>query len=130
MMIVLPMAISISVGLCGRFRVRHFTSNLNKLKIHVQLRSNQERTLRSLSIETEWASLKSVGSASNQIRDNYSAVASLTIPGGQEFHFSHFSLKFRSIFLIFPQTLLILFLMLALRVGESPTREGPGYVTG
>ena len=27
---------------------------------------------------------------------------------------------------IFPQTLLILFLILALRVGNSPTREGPG----
>ena len=55
------------------------------------------------------------------------AVASLTVPGGQEFHFPHFFLKFRS---IFPQTLLIFFLNLALRVGESPTREGPGYATG
>ena len=34
------------------------------------------------------------------------------------------------IFLIFPQTLLIIFLILALRVGESPIREGPGYVSG
>ena len=32
-------------------------------------------------------------------------------------------------FLIFPQTLLIFFLILALRVGDSPTREGPGYAT-
>ena len=54
------------------------------------------------------------------------AVASLTVPGGQEFHFPHFFLKFLS---IFPQTLLIFFLILALRVGESPTREGPGYAT-
>ena len=54
------------------------------------------------------------------------AVASLTVPGGQEFHFPHFFLKFRS---IFPQTLLIFFLILALRVGDSPTREGPGYAT-
>ena len=54
------------------------------------------------------------------------AVASLTVPGGQEFHFPHFFLKFRS---IFPQTSLIFFLILALRVGESPTREGPGYAT-
>ena len=30
---------------------------------------------------------------------------------------------------MFPQTLLIFFLILALRVGESPTREGPGYAT-
>ena len=55
------------------------------------------------------------------------AVASLTVPGGQAFHFPHFFLKFRS---IFPQTLLIFFLILALRVpGDSPTREGPGYAT-
>ena len=57
------------------------------------------------------------------------AVASLTVLGGQEFHFSHFSLKIRSIFLIFPQTLLIFFQILALRVGESPIGEGPGYAT-
>ena len=55
------------------------------------------------------------------------AVDSLTIPGGQDFHFPHLFLKFRSNFLIFPQTLLIFFLVL--RVGESPTREGPGYAT-
>ena len=54
------------------------------------------------------------------------AVASLTVPGGQEFHFPHFFFKFRS---IFPQTLLIFFLILALWVGKSPTREGPGYAT-
>ena len=34
------------------------------------------------------------------------AVAILTVPGGQEFHFPHFFLKFRSIFLIFAQTYL------------------------
>ena len=56
-------------------------------------------------------------------------VASLTVPGGQEFPFPHFFLKFWSIFLIFPQTLLIFFLISAFRVGESPTREGPGYAT-
>ena len=54
------------------------------------------------------------------------AVASLTVLGGQESHFPHFFLKFWS---IFPQTLLIFFLILALRVGESPTREGPSYAT-
>ena len=43
--------------------------------------------------------------------------------------FSSFFLKFRSLFLIFPQTLLIFFLILALWVGESPTREGPGCAT-
>ena len=40
-----------------------------------------------------------------------------------------FFLQFRSIFPTFPQTFLIFFLTLALRVGESPTREGPGYAT-
>ena len=57
------------------------------------------------------------------------AVASLTVLGGQEFHFTHFSSKFDHFFLFFPQTLLIFFLILALRVGESPIREGPGYAT-
>ena len=60
---------------------------------------------------------------------NFRAVAILTVPGGQEFHLPHFFLKFRSIFLSFPQTFLIFFLILAIRVGESPTREGPGYAT-
>ena len=58
------------------------------------------------------------------------AVASLTVPGGQEFHFPHFFLKFRSFVLIFPQTLLIFFLNLAPRVGDSSTRKGSGYATG
>ena len=44
----------------------------------------------------------------------YRAVASLTVPGGQEFHFPHFFLKFWSNCLTFPQTLLIFFLILAL----------------
>ena len=56
-------------------------------------------------------------------------VANLTVPGGQEFHFPHFFLKFQLIFLISPQTLLTFFLILALRVGNSPTRKGPGYTT-
>ena len=58
------------------------------------------------------------------------AIASLTVLGGQEFHFPHFFLKFRSIFLVLPQTSLIFFLILTLRVGNSPTRKGPGYTTG
>ena len=60
------------------------------------------------------------------------AVASPTVPGGQEFHFPHFSSNFNQflIFFPFPQTFLIFFLILALRVGELPTREGPGYATG
>ena len=39
------------------------------------------------------------------------------------------SSNFDQFFHIFPQTLLIFFLILALRVGELPTREGPGYAT-
>ena len=56
------------------------------------------------------------------------AVASLMVPGGQDFHFPHFSSNL-SIWLIFPQIFLIFFLILALRMGDSPTREGPGYAT-
>ena len=67
--------------------------------------------------------------SSKNTRKTTRALASLTAPGGQELHFPNFFLKFRSIFLIFPQTLLIFFLILAFRVGESPTREGPGYAT-
>ena len=59
----------------------------------------------------------------------FRVVASLTGPGGQEFHFPYFFLKFWSIFLIFRQTVLIFFLILTLRVGDSPTWEGPGYAT-
>ena len=50
-------------------------------------------------------------------------------PGWARVPLSSFFLKFRSIFLIFPQTLIIFFVILALRVGDSPTREGPGYAT-
>ena len=60
---------------------------------------------------------------------NNRSVASLTVPGGQEFHFPHFFLKFGSSFLTFPQTFLIFFLILTLRVGKLPTREGPGFAT-
>ena len=63
-------------------------------------------------------------------RDRGRAIASLTVPSGQEFQFPHFFLKFRSTFLSFPQTSVFFFLSLAFRVGESPTREGPGYATG
>ena len=56
-------------------------------------------------------------------------VASLTVSGGQEFHSPYFFLKFWSIFRKFPQTLFTFFLILVLRVGDSPTREGPGYAT-
>ena len=61
---------------------------------------------------------------------SHRTVASLAVPGGQEFQFPHSFLIFRSIFLIFPQIFLTLVLILALRVGDSPTRKGvPKYVT-
>ena len=44
------------------------------------------------------------------------AVASLTVPGGQEIHFPHFFLKVWSIFLIFPQAYFL-------------PHFGPGYAT-
>ena len=47
------------------------------------------------------------------------AVASLTVPGGQEFHFPHFSSNFDQFLLFFPHTLRIFFLILVLRVGAS-----------
>ena len=51
-------------------------------------------------------------------------------PGWAKVSLSSRFLKFQSIFPTFPQNFLIFFLTLALRVGESPTREGPGYATG
>ena len=50
-------------------------------------------------------------------------------PGWARVSLSSLFLKFRSIFLIFYQTLLIFFFILALRVGDSPTRKDPGYAT-
>ena len=55
----------------------------------------------------------------------YRAVASLTVPGGQESHFPHFS----SILINFSSNFTYFFLILVLQVGESPTWEGPGYAT-
>ena len=51
-------------------------------------------------------------------------------PGWARVPLSSFFLKFLSINFIFPQIFLIFVLILALRVGDSPTREGPGYATG
>ena len=90
---------------------------LKNLKIHFEILAGQLSFVRYYQeLKNPWADCR--------------AVASLTVPGGQELHFPHFFLKFQSIFLNFPQTSLVVFLILALRVGESPTREGPGYATG
>ena len=51
-------------------------------------------------------------------------------PGWARVPLSSFFLKILINFsYFFPQTLLIFFLIMVLRVGESPTREGPGYAT-
>ena len=63
------------------------------------------------------------------IRDKGRTVASLTVPWAR-IPFPHSFLKFWSIILKFPQFVLIFFLILALRLGGSPTRKGPGYATG
>ena len=51
------------------------------------------------------------------------AVASLTVPGGHEFHLPHSLLKFRSSFKKISQFILIFFLILALGVGDLPTQK-------
>ena len=57
-------------------------------------------------------------------------LASITVPDVQEFHLPHVSANFYQLYLFFPQ-----FFhnfrrhMLALRMGDSPTRESPGYAT-
>ena len=58
------------------------------------------------------------------------AVASLSLPGGQDKNISSIIPHFPVGSLIFPQILSIFFLILVFRVGDSPTREGPGYATG
>ena len=58
------------------------------------------------------------------------AVASLSLPGGQDRMISSIFPHFPVAFLIFPQFFFIFFLILVFRVGGSPTREGPGYATG
>ena len=69
-----------------------------------------------------------------QFRDRFSskrsirAVASLTVPGGLEFHFPHFFSNFDQVFLYFLK-LYFFPLILALRVGDLPTQEDPGYAT-
>ena len=50
-------------------------------------------------------------------------------PGWAKVQFPHFFLKFWSIVINFPQIFVILFLILAFRVGDLPTRKGPGYTT-
>ena len=50
-------------------------------------------------------------------------------PGWARLPLSTFFPQISINFLIFPQIFLISFLILVLRVGESPTREGPGYAT-
>ena len=58
------------------------------------------------------------------------AVASLSLPGGQYKNISSILPHFPVFSHIFPQFSFIFFLNLVFRVGDSPTREGPGYATG
>ena len=60
----------------------------------------------------------------------FRAVASLSLPGGQDRMVSSIFPHFPVASLIFPQFFFIFFLILVFRVGGSPTREGPGYATG
>ena len=62
-------------------------------------------------------------------RSGRRAVASLSLPGGQDRMISSIFPHFPVASLIFPQFLFIFFLILVFRVGSSPTREGPGYAT-
>ena len=57
------------------------------------------------------------------------AVASLTVPGGQEFHFPQFFLKFWSFFSYLSSNFTYFLPHFGPPGGESPTREGPGYAT-
>ena len=50
-------------------------------------------------------------------------------PGWAKVRLYSFFLEFRSSFPTFPQKFLIISLTLAVRVGDSPTRKGPCYVT-
>ena len=59
----------------------------------------------------------------------YRAVASLSLPSGQDKNISSIFPHFPIVSLIFPQIFFIFFLILVFRVGDSPTREGPGYAT-
>ena len=56
-------------------------------------------------------------------------VVALSTPGGQESNISSIFPHSPRFSLIFPQLFSIFFLNLGLRVGGSPTREGPGYAT-
>ena len=60
----------------------------------------------------------------------HKAIASLSLPGGQDKNISSIFPHFPEGSLIFPQNFFIFFLILVFRVGGSPTREGPGYATG
>ena len=57
------------------------------------------------------------------------AVASLSLPVGQAKNISSIFAHFPVVSLILPQNFFI-FLILVFRVGEPPTRKGPGYATG
>ena len=65
-----------------------------------------------------------------QRRGRGRAVASLSLPGGQDRMISSIFPHLPVASLIFPQFFFIFFLILIFRVGGSSTLEGPGYATG
>ena len=58
------------------------------------------------------------------------AVASLSLPGGQDKNISSIFPHFAVVYLIFPLSFFLFFLILVFREGSSHTKEGPGYATG
>ena len=57
------------------------------------------------------------------------AVDSPSLPGGQDMNISSIFPHFPVVSFILPQVFFIFFLILVFRVGNSPTRKGPGYAT-
>ena len=57
------------------------------------------------------------------------AVASLSLPGGQDKNISSIFPHFPEGYSIFPQIFFIFFLILTVGVGGLPAQEGPGYAT-
>ena len=117
--------------------------NLQKGSIHITFRVAEWVTL--LRLLSYWYLCRSWSPLSISIKINTKiimwrhydiiyvrtrAVASLSLPGGQDTNMSSILPHFPVGSPIFPQFFFIFFLILVFCVGGSPTREGPGYATG